>query len=235
MRLKYLTLNKIVDTAYLCGINNTPVYVILAAPPGSGKTWSTCALEDVDFVHYINMPSSPSEHRKMIGVKGPRTRLLINDDLGLTARWNQAEYFSTFCMIADGKIAYKQFKTLVYAKMNCSLLLCCTTDYFYAHYDEMTSGGLFDRLTPIVLGLSNETRTTYQKYIEKSSIYTVKPYPRYPIFADERIVKSDLISTKNISPRMLVNIRRLSQYLTEEETDELVSIAHAPDSPEYEI
>jgi len=234
-RLQYLTLNKIVDTAYLCGINKTPVHVIINAPPGSGKTWSTSALDSVDFVYYIDKPLSPSEHRKAIGARAPRTRLLINDDLSLAARWNAKEYFATFCMIADGELTFKQWKQITFAKTYCSIVLCCTCDYFYANYDDMTGIGLFDRLVPLSLGLSNETRQLYQEHVKRYGLNNSIPEPRYPEYPEKSIAKTDIVMSKNINPRLLRNLLRMSQYLTTDETTELIEIAHSPEKPEYEI
>lgn len=225
--LESLTLEKIVDTAYFCGVNQTPVFIIIATPPGAGKTWSTSALTDTDFVQYINKPYSPNEHRKIITNHASRTRLLINDDLSLTSRWNQMEYYSTFCMIADGEILFTQWKSTTQARMNCSLVLCCTLDYYYANHDNMISGGMLDRLVPIVLGLSNDTRKKYQKYIQNANVYDNKAPKRDPTFADIKIVKKELLSKKDINPRLLMNIKRMSQFLTEDETDELIAVAHS--------
>lgn len=227
MRLHYLTLNKIIDTAYFCGLDNTPVSMIIAAPSGAGKTWSSSAISESDFVLYMTGVSSPNEHRKIIQGAASRTRLLINDDLGLTARWNQAEYYATFCMIADGKIQYTVWRTTHFATTKCSLILCCTRDYYRKNVDMMIEMGLLDRVVPIILGLSDETRKAYQRYEQKTSIQDSKPSQRDPIIPEIKTVKTEMLSKKDIDPRLLHNLRRMSQYLTEDETEELIEVAHS--------
>ncbi len=233
MKLQYLTLNKIVDTAYFCGIDGTPVSVLIAAPSGAGKSWSTSAVANTDFVQYIGKVYSPNEHRAIIGKNASRTRLLINDDLGLTARWNQVEYYSTFCMIHDGELMFKVFRQTQHVSTTCSMILCCTLDYFYSHRDDMSGMGLLDRVVPVILRLSNETRREYQEYEMKGNIMDSKPAPRNPSFLDVRKPKVDMVLKKNIDPRLLRNLRRMSQYLTEEETEELIEVAHS--NGKYEI
>jgi hypothetical protein len=239
MKLKYLTLRKIVDAAYWCGIEDTPVSVLLALPPGSGKTYCTASLKKIDFVHYIGKPMSPNEHRQEIARNAARTRLLINDDLSLCSRWNAKEYFSTFNMVADGEIKYTQYKSTVSAITHCSTVLCCTTSYFNDNYIGMESGGLLDRLIVIALGLSAETRALYQKAILSQPIGDSLPPQREPEFltasaCDVAMEKDKLLDIKNIDPRLLKNLRRISQYLTLDESKELITVAHAGDR-EYDI
>jgi len=233
MRLKHLTLNKLIDTAYFCGIDETPVSLIIAAPPGAGKTWSASALAETDFVQYLCKPFSPSEHRKIISQNAARTRLLINDDLSLTSRWNAKEYLATFCMIHDGEIMYTQWKTTYHAHMHCSMVLYCTTDYLHSNFDDMKAMGFTDRVIPIILGLSNETRKIYQKYEQESHLFDSKPALRNPEFLEIKSVKTELLAKKDIDPRAFRSLRRMSQYLTEEETEELIDVAHS--NERYEI
>jgi hypothetical protein len=234
MKLKHLTLNKIVDAAYYCGLDNTPISLIIAAPPGAGKTWSTRSISESDFVMYISGTYSPNEHRKIIKEAAARTRLIINDDLGLTSRWNQAEYYATFAMIADGRIQYTVWRTSHITPINCSMVLCCTFDYYKQNRDKMVEMGLIDRIVPVVLGLSFETRKQYQKYREQTNIRDSAPLPRNPAEPPNPItVKTDLISKKDIDPRLFLNLQRLSQYLTEDETIELIEVSHG--EGRYEI
>jgi hypothetical protein len=232
-RLKYLTLEKLIDTAYFCGIGRTPVFLIIAAPPGAGKTWCTSSISETDFVLYMNKPYSPAEHRKIIAKHAPRMRLFINDDLSLSARWNAKEYFATFCMIYDGEVVFTQWKSTIQAHTRCSMVLCCTTEYYHANRDDMTALGLLDRLIPIVLELSSETRKKYQSYIQDTSVFDNTPVQRDPVFKDARTVKKGIISKKDIDPRLLLNIRRMSQFLTDDETEELIAVAHS--NGKYEI
>lgn len=234
MRLRHLTLEKIVDTAYFCGFEKMPVSVLIAAPPGSGKSWCTCALRDVEGVQYISKVYSPSEHRKMIGDAASRTRLLINDDLGLMARWNQTEYFSSFCMAHDGELLFRQFRAQTHAQMRCSIVLCCTLDYFYANVDTMRAIGLLDRVIPIILDLSDVTRERYKSAVMQSDLQEREPPQRYPSPPDEtRIVKTEAILRNNVGPRELKNLRRMSLFLTDDEVDELIAVTH--NESKYEV
>lgn len=233
MKLKYLTLHKLVDVAYLCGIDETPVSLLIALPPGSGKTWATRSIASCDFVLYLNKIYSPNEHRSVIGKNAARTRLLINDDMGFAARWNQKEFFSTFCMIIDGEIMYTVYKQTQHAVTNCSVILCCTLDYYYASRGDMAVIGLHDRVVPIALRLSNDTRRKYQKMINDGIIKTKMPEEREPSLIDKGDVKTDIIKEKDIDPRLLLNLTFMSQYLTDDEFDELVEVAHS--SGKYEL
>lgn len=234
MKLKFLTLRKIVDAAYWCGIEGTPVSVMITAPPGSGKTWSTASLQKIDFVQYIGKPISPNEHRYVIARYADRTRLLINDDLSLCSRWNAKEYFSTFNMISDGEIRFTQYKSTVCAQMKCSLVLCCTSAYFNDNYEAMEAGGLLDRLLLINVGLSQETRAYYQHAVLSCPIGQSRTPTREPEFltasaCDVALEKNNLLGIKNIDPRLLSNLRHISQFLTLDETKELIAVAHADD------
>lgn len=232
MKLNFLTLNKIIDVAYMCGIDGTPVSVLIAAPTGAGKTWAAKSIEDVDFVQYISHVYSPNEHRSVIVEKAPRTRLLVNDDLGKTARWNQKEYFSTFMSVSDGELSFTQWKQHQHAIMSCSLVLIATTDYYISNVRDMTGMGLLDRLVPVVVGLSQETRRSYQDSIRLHR-GTRNPLKRDPTLTEKGEFKDDLIRKKDINPRLLQNLSYMSQYLNEDEFSELIAIAH--DGDKYEV
>lgn len=232
MRLKYLTLNKIIDAAYYCGLDHTPVSVLIAAPPGAGKTWSARSIQDTDFVQYINHVLSPNEHRATIAEKAARTRLLINDDLGLAARWNQKEFYSTFIMVSDGEISYTQYKQKQHARMECSLVLLCTSEYFTQNRNEMRGMGLLDRVVPVILGLSQTTRRMYQDGIRLRRT-TRQPPERDPAILDRGEYKDEVIGGKDIDPRLLQNLTYMSQWLTDDEFTELIAISH--DQEKFEI
>jgi hypothetical protein len=232
LRLKYLSLSKIVDVAYLCGCDNTPVSLLIATPPGAGKTYATKSLQNVDFVQYLNHVYSPNEHRAIIASKAARTRLLINDDLGLAARWNQKEFFSTFIMVADGEISFTQWRQNQHAILNCSLVLLCTLDYYTTNRNDMAGMGLYDRVIPIVAGLSQETRRSYQDSIRLHRS-TRNPPNREPYQPEKGEFKDDLIEKKDIDPRLLQNLTYMSAWMTDNEFAELVSIAHEQDK--YEV
>jgi hypothetical protein len=232
MRLKYLNLNKIIDAAYYCGLDHTPVSVLVAAPPGAGKTWSARSIQDADFVQYINHVLSPNEHRATIAEKAQRTRLLINDDLGLAARWNQKEFYSTFIMVCDGEISYTQYKQKQHALLTCSVVLLCTSEYYTQNRNEMRGMGLLDRVVPIVVGLSQETRRSYQDMIRLRRAPRI-PAPRDPAKLDRGDFKDNMIEKKDIDPRLLQNLAYMSQWLSEDEFGELIAISH--DQEKYEV
>jgi len=236
MKLKCLTLERIIDAAYFCGIDGTPVSLILVAPPGTGKTWATSALAQTDFVVYLNTVYSPNEHRKLIANAAPRMKLLINDDLALAAGWRPEEFFGTLCMVHDGTLQFTMYKTVEHATTKCSIILCSTTSYYYKHRDTLQAMGFLDRFMPVVIELSQETRRKYQKYEQQTSIFDDSPISRNPEFIDIKSVKSDLLSRKNLNVRWLRGLRRISQYFTEEETAEFIDLVHANEKNErYEI
>lgn len=228
MRLKYLSLTKLIDVAYLCGCDNTPISLLISTPPGGGKTWASKSIQNADFVQYLNHIFSPNEHRATIAGKAARTRLLINDDIGLAARWNQKEFYSTFIMIADGEISFTQWKQNQHAVLNCSLVLLCTLDYYTVNHGDMVAMGLYDRVVPIVVGISQETRRVYQDNIRlrRSSRLSRNPPERLPEPLEKGEFKDEMIEKKDIEPRLLQNLAYMSQWLTDDEFSELVSIAH---------
>jgi hypothetical protein len=232
MKLNFLTLCKIIDVAYYCGCDGTPVSILIAAPPGAGKTWSAKSLENTDFVQYLNHVYSPNEHRFTIAQAASRTKLLINDDLGLSARWNQKEFFGTFMMIADGEISYTQYRQSQHAIMSCSMVLLCTLDYYTSNKQDIKGMGLYSRIVPIVVGLSQQTRRTYQDSIRlRRNIRNVPN--RDPSIPEKGEYKDEMITIKDIDPRLLQNLANMSQWLTDDEFIELVNIAHKEDK--YEV
>ena len=228
MKVKCLTLNRLIDAAYLCGLDSTPINMMIAMPPGSGKTWSTSSIKNANFVQYLNKVYSPNEHRLIIGQSAARTCLLINDDLGLLARWNQSEYFSTLCMVMDGELLFKQFRSLQHAVFKCSVVLCCTSEYYNQNHDNMAGMGLIDRLIPVSMNISKDTRSKYQDFSQTSSIYDFDAPKRTPVIQEPGIVQDAIIKEMNLDPRLLRNIRRISRYLTEDELFELIEIANNP-------
>jgi hypothetical protein len=94
----------------------------------------------------------------------------------------------------------------------------------------MAGMGLLDRLIPIVANISKETRMEYQTRSQNSDIRESEPPTRTPVYEFERvrIVQDDIIREMNLDPRLLRNIRRISQYLTEDELYELIQVANKP-------
>jgi hypothetical protein len=239
MRLIHLTLIKIIDAAYLCGLDRTPVTIIISAPPGSGKTWATQSISESNLVQYIGGVHSPNEHRKIIGDRAARTRLIINDDLGLSARWNMKEYIATFIMVANGDLEFTMHKQSQHESCNASLILCCTAKHFDRVKDDMKEMGLWDRSIAIDVRLSKETRKNYQiNFIEKAAgIYDEYddrlPPQRTPELRPKQRVKTPQLLEKDVDPRLLRNLSYMSQYLSDEEYIELIDVALNP--RKYEI
>lgn len=233
MRLKYLTLNKIVDATYCCGIVKTPVAVMIAAPPGTGKTWSTRGIADnvnVPFVDYITGAMSATQHRKTVMAHADKIRLLIHDDIGLCSRFDQEQIFATYMMVIAGTIEFKQWKTIDYAKMQTSVIICCTLAYWADHEEIMRGKGLLDRLLPIALDLSNETRRDYQKSI---NIFDDDPPKRTPEIIDQGRPQTDLLIDNDVSPRWMRSLSKISQFMSADELLELIAVLNRP--MKYEV
>jgi len=233
MKLKHLTLNKIVDAVYCCGIARTPVAIILAAPPGTGKTWSTQGIAnqtDVPFIQYFTGAMSPTSHRQIILSLADQTRLIVHDDIGLCSRFDQDQLFSTYMMIISGEIEFQQYKTLEYAKINTSVIICCTMAYYADHSKIMQGKGLLDRLLPVVVNLSNETRSEYQRSI---NIFDDSPPKREPQIADQTAPKTDILIDNDVSPRWMRSLSKLSQILSDDELLELIAVLNRP--MKYEV
>jgi hypothetical protein len=228
MKLKHLTLNKIVDACYACGIARTPVAVILAAPSGTGKTWATEAItdqSDIPFVQYITGAMSATSHRKKILALADYTRLIIHDDIGMCSRFEQEQIFSTYMMITSGKIEFEQYKTMDYKKIDSSVLICCTVGYWADHLRVIEAKGLLDRMLPVVIGLSEETRKSYQRDLD---IFNTDAPKRLPEIADQHSPLTEIFQKQDVSPRWMRNISKISQFLTEEEVLELIAVLERP-------
>lgn len=235
MRLEHLTLNTLIDAAFCCGIDRTPVSIILAAPPGAGKTWSTRSIAKINGVRYLSHSTSPNEHRKLIISDAPRIRLLINDDAGqLFTSHRREEFLTTFSSVIDGRIAYTVYKTGHFAYINCSLVLCCTRAQYFDVMEDMEKSGLHSRLIPFIVSLSEETRGMYQKNALSERIEPKYTPERSPNLLERHAPKDDILRKCDVEPRLLTNIRIISQYLTDDETIELINVSHSRGS-EYEI
>lgn len=235
MRLKYLTLPKIVDVAYLCGIDNTPVFIFISGPTGCGKTWATQSISETNLVCYVGGVYSPNEHRKLLCKDASRTRLLINDDLGLAARWNVKEYIGTFIMVANGELEFTMHKQSQHGRFNCSVVLCCTDDHFDKTAGDMIGMGLLDRFVPIIITLSGRTKDDYRHSFvsrteegNKDQIDDRMPPQRTPELRTKNHAKTIPLITKKVDPRMLRNLSYMSQYLTDDEFSELIDVALNP-------
>ena len=228
MKLKHLTLNKIVDAAYCCGIAGTPSSILIAAPPGTGKTWSTRGISDchdVPFVQYITGAMSPTTHRESIMQQSESTRLIVHDDIGLCSRFDQDQIFATYMMAISGEISFRQYKRDDHAYIKASVVICCTLGYYSDHSKNLQQIGLLDRVLPVVVGLSKETRAKYQNSI---NIFDDEPPKRTPEVIDQRTPQMEILIENDISPRWMRNISKISQFLSEDELIELISVINRP-------
>ena len=233
MKLQHLTLNKLVDATYCCGIARTPIAVLLAAPPGTGKTWSTRGISNqsaIPFIQYISGTMTPTSHREEILSLADQTKLIIHDDIGLCSRFDQDQIFATYMMIISGEIEYRQYKKLDYQKIQTSILICSTLSYYAEHERTMKNNGLFDRLLPIAVSLSNTTRSDYQKSI---NIFDDRPPKREPQVTEQRAPQTDLLIDNDVSPRWMRSLSKISQFLSEDELLELLGILTRP--MKYEV
>lgn len=235
-RLKYLTLPKLTDAMYFSGMDGFPTYGYIAGPTGIGKSWSTKALRETRFVIYQEAVLSPKEHRELMAAKSVRTKLYIHDDLGLVSRWNAREYFSTFIMCMEGSISHTMFKNNLKEDTSFSLIVLSTDIFFNEHRKEMEGMGMMDRMMPIALKLSRQSRREYQDRALSDEIISRDPPLRRPIVSFQRDMKKDPfpLGDYDINPRNLTNLRYLQRYLDNDTMDELIDVVHG-DPYEYSV
>lgn len=236
-RLTYLTLEVLADAAYWCAVNDTPVYLIFSGPPATGKTWSTAALRAVPGITYINRILTPNELRKLIERIAAKTLLLIHDDFGLSPSRKIEDLCSVYNMVCDGYLDHEMFTQTQSATTCCSVILCCTKQQYYRYKGAISAGGLLDRMIPVVLNLSIKTRAEHNAAALLSSVYTLDVPKRIPDpnLRNPGSVKESVIKEYNLDTRLMNNIRRISQYLTEEQTRELILITEPESEGKYEI
>lgn len=228
-KLNYLTLEMFVDACYYCAVDKTPVFGYIAGGTGTGKTWSTEALKNETFVKYMNKVYSPQEHRAEIAKNAPRTKLLINDDLGLCSRWNAKDYFSTFIMAMDGEISYTQYKNTMTSTTNFSVVLCSTSTYFDQNRAAMDGMGLLDRMMLFAVGLSEESREIYQRHAIMSMNGRHPPI-RQPIrhYTRDMVNNPFPLMDYNLNPRNINNLKHIQKYLDDESMAELIGVVNGP-------
>ncbi len=236
MKLKYLKLNTLIDAAFQCGMDGRPVFIFISAPPGSGKTWASQSLTGKPNIEYYTAAFSPNEYLKHIAKIAPATKLFIHDDLGLCSQWNIDPFNSAWMMMINGKITYKHFKQPLTIPCNFSVILLSTFDFFGMWYDKMKGSGLLDRMVIVQLNLSDETRTNYQfnaQICAEEHLDNRKDAPVREIHLRPKHEPMNLLD-KNINPRSLKNLLKLSTYLIEDEMNELIGIVKS-ETPDYEI
>jgi hypothetical protein len=225
MKIQTFQISDLIDVALQASRDKTPLYIWIVAGPGTGKSWACESIQHLPGVAFLNKVYSPKTHRELIGLNSPSTMLLINDDLGLCTRWNAKEYFSTFIMCIDGEIEYKQYKNTTSAKTNFSIILLSTEDYYNQNYDDVKGMGLYDRIIPVVVKLSHESRKERQKFIGTSINSRHPPQRNAKIF--ENHGAQDL-SAWDLEPRLISNMNILSQYFSKEQMDEIVQVVKNP-------
>lgn len=236
MKLKYLKLSSLIDAAYQCGMNNTPVSLYIAGDSGIGKTWAARSVCEYPNVLYYSAAYSPNEYKKFVADKAQGTKMFIHDDLGLSGSYNIRDFIPAWNMMIDGKIDYRHYKTSIARKTNFSIVLISTLGSYYNWYDTMYELGLIDRVLGIKLSLSDETRMNYMINAQNDS-ETGKdnnvPEQRKPHLREKHEPLRDLF-TMNISPRYVKNLLRMSMYLNGSEMLELIKIIKES-TVEYEV
>lgn len=235
MKLRYLKINTLLDAAYQCGMDRQPIYLFIAAPPGTGKTWGSKSLKEYRGVTYFNSSYSPNEYKKHVKQVAESTVLFIHDDVGRPAHWNMKEFISAWCDMIDGHVDCRHFKSSICAICGFSVVLISTLDWYYAWKDAMRESGLIDRVLPITVGLSEETKENYRLEAQisaESNLLSDEPEQR-KIGLRERH-ESHTLFEQNIPPRYLKNLLKISRYLTEKEMNELINIV-LKDGVKYEI
>lgn len=235
IKLKYLNMQVLVDVAFLCGRDRTPVFIYIAADPGSGKTWATKSLEQVEGVTYFSSSTTPNEYRTSIQQICKRTRLFEHDDIGRCPKPYIPDYISTFCDMCEGHVSFRQYKKSINCSFNFSVVLTSTIDFYFQWKDIMKGCGLLDRMLTFILELDDSTRKKYQeKKQDDATMGCVSNEPEKRIVIDRARHGTLNVEQYDIDPRNMTNILRMSQYMTKEELAELVNVVHS-DMPKYSI
>ena len=240
MRLQHLTLNALIDAAYLCGAEGKPVKLFIVAPSRAGKTWAGKAIKEVYGVTYFNSSYSPTKYKEFVAKNAGETKLFIHDDTGRLESWNYKAFVAIWCMMADGFVDTRDFGSTSQIPCPFSFILLSTVKQYHAWLNLYQATGLYDRFLPIQLGLSVETRARYNKGVDERAAVeddvdsddSQEPDPRNPRIFARRIAEKMEGRISDTTHREAV--ARLSRYLTPQETEELVRIVRAP-SAVYEI
>lgn len=235
IQLKHLTLVKLIDAAYLCGKDRQPVFIHIAGDTGIGKTWSTKSLEEHEVVTYFSASFSPNEYKYHIKERSKSTRLFIHDDVGRGNPKYMHDFISTFCDIAEGHIEFRQFKKNLNANFNFSAVFTSTSEWYNNWRDVARGMGYLDRVLSLQLELHPSTEKKYQTACFDSVIegnLSKDPAQRKVSVIEKHDPAN--INRCDINPRNLVNLLRLSCYLTPPELEELINVVIA-DKPKYSL
>lgn len=235
IQLRHLTLTKLIDAAYMCGKERQPVFIHIAGDTGIGKTWCTKSLEEQEGVFYFNGSFSPNEYKYHIKEKAKGTLLFIHDDVGRGNPKYTHDFISAFCDITEGHFEFRQFKKNLNADFNFSAVFTSTSEWYNNWRDIARGMGYFDRVLPLQLELHPNTEKKYQLACLDSVIEerSSKDPAQRKLEIIEKHAPIELTRC-DINPRNLLNLLRLSCYLTKLELDELINVIRA-DKPKYSV
>jgi len=235
IQLKHLTLTKLIDAAYMCGKERQPVFIHIAGDTGIGKTWSTKSLEEHEGILYFNGSFSPNEYKYHIKERSKGTRLFIHDDVGRNNPKYTHEFISAFCDLTEGHFEFRQFKKNINADFNFSAVFTSTSEWYNNWRDVARGMGYYDRVLPLQLELHPDTEKIYQMSCLDSVIAgcASKDPTQRKVELIEKHAPVE-INRCDINSRNLLNLLRLSCYLTKEELNELINVVRV-DKPKYSV
>jgi len=235
IQLKHLSLTRLVDAAYMCGLEKQPVFIHIAGNPGIGKTYATKSIERIRGVSYFSASFSPNEYKSHLEVVAKATKLFIHDDVGRGNPSYTKDFISAFCDICEGHSEYRQYKKNFSIDFSFSAVFTSTTRWFYSWKDTMEEMGYIDRVLALPLALSEYTEKKYQEACQDAALegcLSNEPCQR-PLTEFEKHDVQDF-NNMNLNPRNLRNLYRLSIYLDRNEMLELIAVIQA-DKPKYSI
>lgn len=229
-RLRYLTVKKLFDTAFLCG-KRYRVYIYLNSDTGSTKTVNSVGIRNAEKVkvNLIKGQMTPAKHREALLVNRKNVCLIIHDDIGRLKRKVIEEYFNNFMDVIDGNVSYSQYEQVINEEVDASLIITSTLDQYRIFAGKMRPGGLLDRLLVVPLTLSEETKMLWRK--------TILEFDERNINLPVEIRKEHephVALVNELEPRLYKNVLNMSRFLTEDETIELIEIVNNP-NPIYSI
>ncbi len=236
IKLKHLTIPKLVDAAFMCGKDRQPVFIHIVGDPGIGKTYSTKSIDQIPGVNYFCANFSPNEYKIHVKTVAQHTQLFIHDDIGRCNPSYVPDYISAVCDLSEGHIEYRQFKKNINSDFDFSVVITSTSGWFYRWKDIMTETGYLDRILPIVLVLNSDTEKAYKNACSDDAMQngciSSEPAQR-PLTVFKKHASLGLWNV-NVAARNIRNILRLSSYLDEPEMMELIAVIQA-DKPKYSI
>jgi hypothetical protein len=235
IKLKHLTLLRLIDAAYYCAQDRQPVFIHISAPPGAGKTYATKSLETISGISYFSANYTPTEYKLHIQAVSKHTQLFIHDDVGRCSSRYVPDYISAMCDIIEGQVEYRQYKKNINVDFNFSTVFTSTSGWFYRWKEIMTETGYLDRVLLIQLDLHPDTEKKYRIICSDDALAGCcfdKPQPR-KLTEFKKHSSLELCDLK-IAPRNIRNILRLSYFLDESEMMELIAVVQT-DRIKYSI